>query len=280
MVGPRLACALVASALLVPGCVLAPVDLEDRPCPCAAGWSCDTARDRCVRELADAGSAPDAHVEDPTTACDDLLRDALFCESFEDPSLLHWTVQEAYDGTVGYTRERAFRGVGALAASTSATGGYAERIASVLGSITEGDVHVRAYVYVPEGAPLVHSSILHIGGHRSRVATEPLAGFNAMDGFASMYVGAGDFHVDDQLVAVPRDRWFCVQLQVHVDDVAGEARIWIDQTLAGERVGVDTRPEGPYESLGAGIAWSTLTQEPFTVLVDEIAIARTPMPCE
>ena len=277
--------------LLAPGCVLAPVDLESRPCPCAAGWAGDDARNRCVRDgqdtgvavdggVVDAGRGIDAYVEDPTTSCDDLLSGALFCESFEDPSMLHWGVREAYDGTVGYTRDRAFRGLGALGASTSAPGGYAERIATVLGSISDGDVFVRAYVYVADGAPLVHASILHVGGHRSRVATEPLAGFNVMEGFGSMYVGAAGMHVNQQLVMVPRDDWFCVQFMLHVDDVDGVARFWIDDELAGELVGIDTRNEMPYESLGAGIAWSTLTQEPFDVFVDEIAVSRTRMPCE
>lgn len=293
----RLAPALALFGLVAQSCVLGAVDYSEKPCPCARGYTCDDARNRCVRDgddggaaldagsaMADAGldASPgiDAHVDDPTTACDDLLSDALFCESFEDGSLLHWTVREAYDGTVAHSRARAFRGLGSLAARTSAPAGYAERIATVLDSIESGDVYVRAYVYIEAGAPLVHSSILHIGGHRARTATEPLAGFNVLDGFASMYIGAGGGRVDARLVEVPRDEWFCMQFHLHIDDVAGSAEIWIDETPAGALADIDTRTDSPYVSFGAGIAWSTLTQEPFAVAIDEVAIGRTPMPCE
>jgi hypothetical protein len=292
--GHRFACLALALASMAPGCVLGPVDLESKPCPCAQGYVCDETRNRCVREGSDAGLVPpldatveedalvdlDAPVDDPSTACDDLLRDAIFCESFEDRSLLHWTVRESYDGTVTHTFDRAFRGAGALTASSTAPAGYAERIATVVGGVSDGDLYVRAYVYIPEGMPLVHSSLVHVGGHRTRVATEPLAGFNAVDGFAAMYIGAGGVSLRDRLVTLPRNEWFCMQYELHIDDVAGSARIWIDGVLAGEALDIDTHNESPYESLGAGIAWSALDQEPFEVAIDEIAIGRSPLPCE
>lgn len=290
--------ALATIALLAPGCVLGPVDLESKPCPCGPGYVCDDARNRCVREGDDAGATLDAMVDppdaaqpdalpeldapvdDPTTACDDLLRDAIFCESFEDRSLLHWTVRESYDGVVGHTFDRAFRGSGALSARSTAAAGYAERIATVVGGVTDGDLYVRAYFYIPDGVPLVHSNLLHVGGHRSRVTTEPLAGFNVVDGFAAMYIGAGNVSLRAALVMVPRDQWFCVQYQLQVDDVAGSARLWIDGVPAGEALDIDTRTDDPYVSLGAGIGWSALDQEPFEVAIDEIAVGRSPLPCE
>lgn len=41
-----------AASSLAAGCVLGPLSLEDRHCPCAAGWRCDTARDVCVLDAA------------------------------------------------------------------------------------------------------------------------------------------------------------------------------------------------------------------------------------
>lgn len=280
--------ALAASMLLAPSCILAPVDLENRPCPCGPGWVCEGVRNECVRAGQDTGVAQDggldasgidAHVDDPSTACDDLLSAAFFCEPFEDPSLVYWPVRESMNGTVNQTRARAFRGLGALGAHTTTAGGHAERIATVVGSLSEGDIYLRAYVFIEEGAVLEHANILHIGAHRTRGATEPLAGFNVMEGFASMYIGASNTHVRDRLVEVPRGQWFCAQMMVHVDDVDGAARLWIDDALAGELVGFDTRNEAPYESLGAGIGWSELVQEPLDVYVDELALSRTRLPC-
>lgn len=294
MIPRRLTLALV---IVVQGCVLAPIELEGRPCPCANGWFCDEARNRCVQERPAIDAGPDARVEldaameldapgldafaeDPNTACDDLLASALFCESFEDGSMIHWTVREARDGTVNHSSTDAFRGKGLLRAASTAGGGYGERIATVVGGIEEGEVHVRAYLYIPSGMPLVHSNLIHIGGHRTRAATEPPAGFNVVDGHAAMYIGAGNVSLRDRRVMLPRDRWFCMQYMLLVDDVAGIARVWIDGALAGEAIGIDTRAPEPYVSLGAGIGWSELEQLPFEVRIDELAIGRTMLPCE
>ena len=49
------------SLVLAVGCVLPDVALDDRPCPCAAGWVCDEANDVCVRSSdRDGGRAVDA----------------------------------------------------------------------------------------------------------------------------------------------------------------------------------------------------------------------------
>lgn len=48
-------------ALSVTGCVLEPVGFDDKRCPCADGYACDTATDRCV---ASAAETCDARVED------------------------------------------------------------------------------------------------------------------------------------------------------------------------------------------------------------------------
>ncbi|UJR85429.1 Hypothetical protein I5071_75090 [Sandaracinus amylolyticus] len=52
-------------SFVLAGCVLAPIDLADRGCPCTDGWVCDEARNRCV-PVGDAGVSGD-----PCNALDD-----------------------------------------------------------------------------------------------------------------------------------------------------------------------------------------------------------------
>jgi hypothetical protein len=304
-----------ACALVLGGCVFAPLDQSDKQCPCGIGWVCDETRDRCVRASTfdggeregggpglDSGPRSDADetegdsgmsmpdggppadrppIGDPNTACDDLLDEAFFCESFEDLSLLRWPTREELDGTARHSVERAFRGTGAIRAITTAPGGFAELLAtSAIGGISDGELYVRGYAYIPAGFELAHASFVHVGGHRSRTPTETLAGFNVYNGMAGMYVGAGNVTMDQMLVAVPRDAWFCFQFHLHVADVGGTARLWIDEELAGELLDIDTLPAAPYETLGAGVAWSYTTQLSAEIHIDELAASRTPLPCE
>jgi hypothetical protein len=56
------------------GCVLAPIDLAGRPCPCAEGWTCDPENDTCIEGALDGGArdAPsDAPADDPPDAPSD-----------------------------------------------------------------------------------------------------------------------------------------------------------------------------------------------------------------
>lgn len=86
---PRLVATVVASALALAGCVLDPVDLEGRLCPCTSGYVCDPARRVCVRDegAADGGSddaaTADGSIDAPGP---DGGGDAGFDASVEDAS--------------------------------------------------------------------------------------------------------------------------------------------------------------------------------------------------
>src|SRR4051794_16678745 len=59
----------MALMVLVSGCSLAPLDISEKACPCASGWTCDTPANRCVRELA----------SDPGTTCAVRTDHRLWC---------------------------------------------------------------------------------------------------------------------------------------------------------------------------------------------------------
>jgi hypothetical protein len=44
----------------VSNCTVEPIELESKTCPCAAGWTCDTATNRCVHDLPPGDGAADA----------------------------------------------------------------------------------------------------------------------------------------------------------------------------------------------------------------------------
>ncbi len=55
---------LFAGCVLSSGCVLGDVELEGRPCPCAAGWICDDAQNVCVRSDGRDGGTRDGGLRD------------------------------------------------------------------------------------------------------------------------------------------------------------------------------------------------------------------------
>lgn len=58
------------------GCVPAALDLNDRACPCTTGWTCDTARNRCVLGDGTDAARPDASIDaaaSPDTGVDAAL---------------------------------------------------------------------------------------------------------------------------------------------------------------------------------------------------------------
>jgi hypothetical protein len=82
-------------------CDLGEIDLAGKACPCAAGWACDPASERCVRR-SDAGSgdggaidAPAADVPSADAPVPDARVDAGTDAGLEVPSLVAWYTMDS-----------------------------------------------------------------------------------------------------------------------------------------------------------------------------------------
>lgn len=314
------AVAVVAGLGILAGCVLDPVDLSAKQCPCADGWVCDRFRNRCVsveppdaapptdagRDAAEGGSPlPDGGpgdgggVTDAFVVVDAGAEDAaLDTGPPPDPSACDDALSSAVfcDGF-----EIALPGPWT---SRVELFGSAERVAAPVyrgdgalrGATTAtngqaamvkhldalaGDVWVRGYFYFPSSADLSDVSLFYVA---ERAA--PYHGFAVgvqLGGRPWAWVGAPTsvYEIAPAGSEVPRDRWVCFQVHAFVADSGGSAELFVDGTSHVVLSGVDTSPAGGLTYLAAGLERAgTMQPGPVEIFADEIAIGTGPLPCD
>lgn len=279
---------------LLCGCTVEPIDLSGRTCPCASGWLCDAITNTChqfvFRDAGpfDAGRAVDAGAIDaamidagapPASSCEPLaLRsDILVCDGFED-GLGDWALRED-TGTVELETSTVRRGARAMRNETNVmqVSGRADAITPPWTMVSSGELHYRMWLRVPSDFVEENFALL--------ITSEDVAPY---DGFAVHLRAGGVLSLYSALsgvnllgdASVPRDEWFCLQLAVRVDDVAGSYSVRVDGVEVIAQGGLDTRPSMGYSGAAIGIAWTSESQGPATVYVDEVAIATSAIPCE
>jgi hypothetical protein len=291
---PRaIGCAVVA-ALFASGCLLAPIDLANRPCPCAGGWVC-TRDGICIEEGLDAGLDPrvvpdaappiDAHLDAPSAepACDVTYPDAIFCDGFEWDYPLErgaWGWEFVVDGSLETTEDPpAAVGMRSLR-STIGGRNHAAALGVIFArSVLEGDLWIRGYFRI--GAD-VEVGVLSL----AYVTSVDLAIGIALQLHAGGNVGAwlGTIEPPDYLTTTapfPRDRWVCLQLHIVVDDIAGAVELFVDDTMVGSRTGMDSVPlaRGGLGAMVAGIEYAGIGQGAGVVHSDDIVVGTTRVPC-
>ena len=298
----------LAFLALAGGCSLGEVPLSGKRCPCAAGWVCDEARNLCVetgprldagtgtdagpnRDASDARDAgprdagPDGTVPvdagrdagpdaGPVDGCLGMPADVIFCDGFEDPALSAWPVRFG-DDPVGRVTDRVHAGVGALHA-LGAPG-------DILGVEVRGlpdpgaDLFIRAWVYVEDHPPARNFQFLFVG--------EAAAPYNGV-GFGINSSGYPYVYANTVMagftssIPVPAGRWVCLGAHIAVSDADGALEVLVDGVSGHVTTGIDTRAAAPYTQLGAGITWSYPMGVDADVWVDDVAIARSAIPCE
>jgi hypothetical protein len=288
----------VVLAALFCGCSLGEVPIDDARCPCVAGYRCDVARDRCVRDVgSDGGPSFDAADRDSgpsdagstdagpaidggfdagldSTGCDDVLAGGLFCDGFEGSDLITgWELDREDMGVTSLVADPVYRGAGAMSASTSAATGVAAVTSTLASAVSEGDLWARAYFYVPSGPALALATVLIFYGDDDGYGAQFRETYGAWMGTPTGRV------VSPGGMPVPRDRWFCYELHVVVG-AAGSIEVF----ASGEQViamsGIPTLPTGGLHTITAGLEFTVDTQEPLTIYVDEVAAGPTRLPCD
>ena len=300
---------VLSLSLGLSGCSFGEVDLRGKRCPCAVGWVCDTPANRCVEEIApgmdagatpdgaadagadargidaggidapasDSGAPPDAAVG--TVCAESVAASAYFCDGFEDgPGFAGWSrgTYEA-DGTASWTDE-AYRGAGALRSQTTVETGRAAAASTFVPPIVDADLWLRAYYYFPSGWTMYH---LDIGAVRT--LTDPFQGIAlALDSGELPYL-----YVDEEstayraTAAAPRDEWICIELHVAVSDDLGSVELFVNGArVAQSPLDIDTLPPGGFGYLDVGVPYTDEGQDPATVMVDEVALGPSRIPCD
>jgi len=204
---------------------------------------------------------------------------ALVCSGFERPDLSEWErVIVVNDARVQQTDSRAFGGRGALHAE-SLGDESAGVVAKEFEAVTEGELHLRAHLYVPEGLPTEAINILFLGDYAT---PDPFRGvdFNLESGALSTYVpGQAPDRFISNLLTVPRDAWFCMQIAMTLSPDAGTVTILVDGAVALEQANMKTLPEAGVHLLRAGVDWSSLQTEPFDIYMDDLVLSTNPVDC-
>ncbi|WP_236519296.1 polysaccharide lyase [Sandaracinus amylolyticus] len=329
---------IAGTALAMAGCVLPPVDLEGRACPCAEGWVCVAGIcERGERPQIDAGAPRDASMDAPTpvdaggedagredagiveldagsfdggrdagspdsgspdsgppdsgppdggpdlTHCDDLHAGALFCDGFEwsyPAGRINWQADLLENGNVTtVTSPAPFFGNRALRGTTTALGGRAAMTATFT-PITSGDLWLRGLVYLPSALAVDAISLLYVGAPDGSsglaIQTYGVTG----SARAATWVGPAEYY-DATGINIPRDRWVCLQLHTTIADTGGSVELFVNDVGLGPRTNLDTRPNGGFGVITAGIEYSDpATQGPATLYIDEVVLSRTRVPCE
>jgi hypothetical protein len=204
---------------------------------------------------------------------------AIFCSGFEAPDLSDWS-SPLVEGNahVEQTNGRSYEGKGALHASSNGEASSAV-VAEEFPPVTDGDLFLRAFFYVPAGLPTRTMNVLFLGD----VATpDPFKGIdiNLEDGAFSTYVPENDpQRFTSTTLVIPRDRWFCLRVHVAVGAGDGAVTIQVDDETALEQQGMNTLPDAGIHLLRAGIDWSSLQTEPFDFYVDGLVLSTVEVDC-
>jgi hypothetical protein len=206
--------------------------------------------------------------------------DAILCSGFEQADLSDWTrVVKVGDADVTQSEARAHTGAGSLFAE-SAGPESAAVVAQEFPAVTGGELFLRAFMYVPMNVPTQTMNILFLGDYAT---PDPFKGvdINLEDGALSTYVPGGHpERFTSTTLVIPRDRWFCLQLQMTVSDVAGALTMRVDGELGLEQKNMNTRPAAGVHLLRAGIDWSSGQTERLEISLDDLVLATTPVACD
>ncbi|MDQ2644115.1 MAG: polysaccharide lyase [Myxococcota bacterium] len=212
-------------------------------------------------------------------ACDGR-GEALVCSGFERPDLSEWDETIVYSsGAIRQTEENPRSGHGSLLATTE----YNESAAAVsaeFSPVTDGDLYLRMYIYLPSEFDTMTTNVLFLG---DAPAPDPFKGvdFNFEAGAPEIFSPESDpVRYTSTTLTIPRDVWFCYQVELGVSEDAGTVRISVDGQVALDQGGLDTLPVGGVHLLRAGVDWSSKQMTPFAIYLDDLVLSRSPVDCD
>ena len=209
----------------------------------------------------------------------DAFRNAIACSGFEKPDLSDWTsVVVVNDAHVEQSEARKHDGRGALHAESTASKSAAV-VAREFHPVKDGSLYLREYLFVPDGQPTKTINIMFLGDYAT---PDPFKGvdFNLEDGALSTYIpGNNPDRFTSTMLVIPRDRWFCLQIDMVVSSDAGALTMRVDGEIGLEQKNVNTRPAAGVHLLRTGVDWSSEQAEPFEFYVDDLVLSTEPVDC-
>jgi len=203
--------------------------------------------------------------------------DALLCEAFET-QLTTWQDASFRIGEAALSSELAHGGAQALAAFAEphAAGRVEHQLHPAQ---TAGPLHARGYFYLPATTHIASYAVLM---ELTPADTSDKISFDVYsDDRAGVVVttGAHDGFLSAP-GAVPRDRWFCAELAIEVDDLQGHVALHIDGDLAVQSTLRQTVSTAGFEYFLVGIYSSPDNEANAEVFIDDVIVANAPIGCD
>lgn len=223
------------------------------------------------------GAADAPAVDAARVSCPPPHDAALFCSEFERALESEWEVASTGSATLERSTTRSHRGGGALRAASDGASSYAV-VSADFAPLRSGVLFVRSYVYVEAGLDSEIMNILFVG---DRARTEPFAGVdvNLDDGVLQLFSPRATPTRQAGTLAIPRGRWFCLRLQLAIDDVEGSLELFVDDQLVLSSGRFDTLPAAGVNVLRAGIDWSSQQTSRFEIYFDDLVVDTRALDC-
>jgi len=229
-------------------------------------WLCGCGRFQFDPLASDAGATSGDARDGAASVCT-----ALFCDGFE-MDLTPWGTVTG-PGTSDVQTTQVHGGTKALTVSVSDNPEFRALYRNLpFGGLPA--VYVRAWFYVPSGTAFGHVDLLEFEastgeGITAYVSQETFALFTDVNG---MFANSGGM--------LPRDRWFCVELEVDVSDTVGSVRLKVDGTIITQLTALDTLPPVGFEHIVTGLAYTGPQQfGPASQTLDDIVVDDAPIGC-
>lgn len=197
---------------------------------------------------------------------------ALFCSDFEQ-GLGALTTREN-DGALQLVSASPRPG-SALSASIEAAMGRAY-VEVPLDATSLDQLYLRANLWVPAAAALDDVALFYFGplGDNAGVNID----LHDRDR-VELFLPEHDVSLFSEDAAFERDRWQCLQLALTLSDTLGTARLSIDGNSVISASDLDTVADDPALYFTFGIEWSSPTQGPVSVLIDDVTLDDHPLEC-
>ena len=247
----------------------------------------DGGRSTDASELADAGTQGDGGASDTNddggtsselSICD-LRPGALFCDDFESGDFSAW------DSPEGMSIERVDVCRGTYSARASLGSGTAARVQGVLDRpiVANGSTfYGRANFYVPAGPAIEHLDFFAMAESDSRGRDDPSIMFTGIRGDTQIYFQDVQSDGDSRTAGLqmPRDRYFCLEWKVTLG-TPGNVWVKLDGVLKSDGDADTPLNNGGIDRVIVPIHFADRSvQAPIDVLVDDVIIDTSPIPCE
>lgn len=230
---------------------------------------------------ADGGTGSDAAGEDAgMDECAGTYSEAILCSGFEQPLREEWPDRvETGSAQVQRFTDQAHSGTASLQAVSSGPKSRAV-VVDNFAPLREGELNLRAYVFVPAEVPTEIMNIFFVGDDAASNETFEGVDFNlAANGVVQIFMPLHEDPRRDGTLTIPRDQWFCFQARILLDNDDGAVQAFVNGAPAVELLDVDTVPEGGVRQFRTGIDWSSEQEAPFEILIDDVVLDTAQVAC-